>query len=217
MVFYLLLIYIDISVLENYHIAQTYKVLSNDEFNIFESLSPEEYRLSRMRIIDAILATDMTYHNSILSTINAKTDLYDIKQGKNLEKVCSNTNDSKMQHIFDDQQLYLNFFIHSSDISNGAKPDKISELWTKKVYDEFFIQGDLEKAKGLPISALCDRATTNVSKAMIGFLTYIVLPNTKSLVNIVPDVSDYYDYCKNNLYKYKLKFKDYEKSLKKVK
>ena len=81
----------------------------------------------------------------------------------------------------------------------------------------FFIQGDLEKAKGLPISALCDRATTNVSKAMIGFLTYIVLPNTKSLVNIVPDVSDYYDYCKNNLYKYKLKFKDYEKSLKKVK
>ena len=35
--------------------------------------------------------------------------------------------------------------IHSADISNPAKPSKISQQWTDKVYKEFFRQGDLEK------------------------------------------------------------------------
>ena len=42
--------------------------------------------------------------------------------------------------------------------------DKISYEWTKRVYGEFFIQGDLEKKQGLPISMFCDRETTNINK-----------------------------------------------------
>jgi cAMP-specific phosphodiesterase 4/calcium/calmodulin-dependent 3',5'-cyclic nucleotide phosphodiesterase len=101
--------------------------------------------------------------------------------------------------------------IHGSDISNPAKPDKISSLWTKRVYDEFFIQGDLEKEKGLTVSMFCDRESTNVNKAMIGFINFVVLPSIIILVNLVKEVEIYKDYCKFNLKKHQIAFKNDEK------
>ena len=37
--------YNDISVLENFHIAQTFKLLSQDQYNILKHFKPEEYRI----------------------------------------------------------------------------------------------------------------------------------------------------------------------------
>jgi hypothetical protein len=34
----------------------------------------------------------------------------------------------------------------------------------------------MEKKLNLPVSQLCDRETTNLAKAQIGFIDYIVLP-----------------------------------------
>lgn len=46
---------IDVSVLENYHVSESFKVLMKDEFNIVEHFSPEEYRIFRKRMINAFL------------------------------------------------------------------------------------------------------------------------------------------------------------------
>jgi hypothetical protein len=54
------------------------------------------------------------------------------------------------------------------------------------LFDEFFMQGDLEKQENLPISFLCDRKTTNVAESQPGFLSYIVLPLFKTLQEIMP-------------------------------
>ena len=37
--------YNDTSVLEMYHLAQSFKILQKDEYNIFINFSPEEYRI----------------------------------------------------------------------------------------------------------------------------------------------------------------------------
>ena len=50
------------------------------------------------------------------------------------------------------KQCILNMIIHIADISNPGKPDKVSAGWTKRVYDEFFVQSDYEKKLGLEIS-----------------------------------------------------------------
>jgi hypothetical protein len=208
MVIYNIIIYnfcIDISVLENYHISQSFKVLSKDEFNIFKNFTPEEYRICRRRIIDGIIATDMANHQKVLTATKTKVELYDIVKGENFEKIVTDEETSKnLAKLFDSQQCILNMILHTADISNPGKPSKVSEQWTKKVYGEFFMQGDLEKEKGLPVSNFCDRNTTNVNKAMVGFITFVVAPTIDALVNIIPQVSDYSDYCKSNLRKHQI-------------
>ncbi len=194
--------YNDISVLENYHVSQTFKVLQKNEYNIFINFSPEEYRICRRRMIDGILSTDMANHQKVISAVKIKMDSFDIKNGENLEKIFISEDEENLGKLFENQQCILNMIIHGSDISNPGKPDKISNEWTKRVYGEFFVQGDLEKKQGLTISNFCDRETTNVNKAMIGFINFVVLPAITILVNLVNEVKIYKDYCKFNLKKH---------------
>ncbi len=202
--------YNDISVLENYHVSQTFKLIQKDETNIFCNFSPEEYRISRRRMIDCILSTDMANHQKVLSAIKIKMENYDIKKGKNFEKIYQEKIED-LGKLFENQQCVLNMIIHCSDISNPAKPDKISNEWTKRVYEEFFIQGDLEKKKGLNISMFCDRENTNINKAMVGFINFVVLPSINIIVNLVNEVKIFKDYCKFNLKKHQIGLKNDEK------
>ena len=210
--------YNDLHVLENYHISQTFKVLSNKKYNIFQNFSPEEYRISRRRMIDAVISTDMAKHTKVLTAAKTKSELYDIVKGSNFTKIFEDIpdddkNNKQLIELYNRQQCLLNMIVHSSDISNPAKPDKVSQQWTKRVYDEFFVQGDMEKEKKLPISNFCDRNTTNINKAMIGFISFVVGPTINCLVNLIPEVSDYKDYCESNLRKHQRGAKEDDKLL----
>ena len=190
--------YNDISVLENFHIASTFKLLKDDKVNILKNFKPEEYRITRRRMIDGIIATDMANHQKVLSATKAKIETYQIHSGQNFINVF----DVETGKLFDAQQCILNMALHTADISNPAKPGKISDAWTDRVYGEFFIQGDLEKKMGLPVSLLCDRETTNINKAMIGFINFVVMPTIDILVDLIPEVSQYGINIRNNLKKY---------------
>ena len=197
--------YNDTSVLEMYHIAQTFKELQQDDFNIYKNFSPEEYRICRRRMIDGVLATDMANHQKVLSSTKTLTETYNIKKGKNFEDVFNESeNDKSIVKLFDKQQNILNMIIHTADISNPGKPDKVSNEWTKRVYGEFFVQGDMEKKLNIPISNFCDRETTNINKAMIGFISFVVGPTIGTLTNLIPEVYDYTEYCRSNLRKHKI-------------
>ncbi len=204
--------YNDTSVLEMYHLAQTFKELKHDEYNIFKNFSPEEYRICRRRMIDGILATDMANHQKVLSGAKTLAETFNVKKGKNFENIFNEQKDNKnMVNLFDTQQTMLNMIIHTADISNPGKPDKISGEWTKRVYDEFFVQGDMEKKLNITVSMFCDRETTNVNKAMIGFISFVVGPTIDTLTNLIPEVYDYTEYCRNNLRKHKIGAKNDEK------
>jgi hypothetical protein len=210
--------YNDLHVLESYHIAQTFKVLSKKEFNIFQNFSPEEYRISRRRMIDAVISTDMAKHTKVLTAAKTKSELYDIVNGNNFTKIFDDIpddskNNKQLLELYNRQQCLLNMIVHTSDISNPAKPDKVSAQWTQRVYDEFFVQGDMEKEKNLPVSNFCDRNTTNVNKAMIGFISFVVGPTINCLVNLIPEVKDYKDYCESNLRKHQRGAKEDDKLL----
>ena len=119
--------YNDISVLENYHIAQTFKVLSHSNCNIYKNFSPEEFRICRRRMIEGVLATDMANHQTVLSNVKTKIASCNIVKGNNFELIF--TNSDNLSKLFEAQQGILNMIIHSADISNPAKPDKISEKY----------------------------------------------------------------------------------------
>ncbi len=199
--------FLDVSVLENYHVSETFKTLMKKDHNIFENLRPEEYRVVRRRMIEGILSTDMATHAKNLLSIRSKLESLGIKGGLNVEKLLVPDNASKN---FEHQQLILNQCIHTSDLSNPAKLPQVYSRWTELIFLEFFNQGDLEKAKGLPVSMLCDRTTVKVNKSQVGFISFVVLPQFEMMLNIMPEVQPYLDALMSNLKVCDLKAKDEE-------
>ena len=185
--------------LENYHISQAFKVMIKPECNLLSEFTPEEYRTIRRRIIECVLATDMANHSKHSYALKSKLECYNIKQGTNIEKLITLDSYSKN---YENQQIVLSNIVHAADISNPAKPSKIYDMFVKLLFIEFFNQGDIEKKCSLPVSLLCDRETTNISKAQIGFITFIVLPTWELLYQISPEIEFYVNNIKTNLKRY---------------
>lgn len=178
------IIKIDKSVLENYHIAETFKLLNEKECNILEKLDNQEYKLFRKRIIEAVLSTDMAMHSKLVGIISSKVSSDDFIISKYLE---SNSETNK----FEFQQDIINFVLHAVDIGHGAKPFKLELKWADLVTQEFHNQGDVEKKLNLPISFLCDRTTANIPASQVGFIAGIVLPTFQLVHKICPKTFEY--------------------------
>lgn len=169
------------------------------EYNVFKSFTSSEFRLVRKRIIEAILATDMSYHSKNLSLLKNKLTAADISNGENVSQIIENK-DSSIK--FDNQQLVLNNLIHAADISNPGKLSKVYKKWVDLVFVEFFYQGDCEKKEKLPISLLCDRETTHIGKAQIGFIKFVTKPTFECIKTLFPEINPYLENMIKNLKMY---------------
>lgn len=150
------MLYNDRAVLENHHISAAFRVLKDDDCNILQNLSRDEYRELRTLIIDMVLATDMSFH------------FQQLKNMKNLLTLAEPTVDKSKA---------LSLVLHCCDISHPAKKWDLHHKWTMLLLEEFFRQGDLERELGLPFSPLCDRNNTLVAESQIGFIEFIVEPS----------------------------------------
>ncbi|XP_066589707.1 dual specificity calcium/calmodulin-dependent 3',5'-cyclic nucleotide phosphodiesterase 1-like isoform X2 [Prorops nasuta] len=150
------LLYNDRAVLENHHISASFRILREDECNILQNLSREEYREFRSLVIDMVLATDMSFH---------------FQQLKNMKNLLSLAEPSV------DKSKAVSLVLHCCDISHPAKRWDLHHRWTMQLLEEFFRQGDKERALGLPFSPLCDRNNTLVAESQIGFIEFIVEPS----------------------------------------
>nr|CAD7260416.1 unnamed protein product [Timema shepardi] len=150
------LLYNDRAVLENHHISASFRVMREEECNILQNLSREEFREFRSLVIDMVLATDMSFH---------------FQQLKNMRNLLSLAEPSV------DKSKALSLVLHCCDISHPAKRWDLHHRWTMQLLEEFFIQGDKERELGLPFSPLCDRNNTLVAESQIGFIEFIVEPS----------------------------------------
>jgi hypothetical protein len=189
--------YNDISVLENYHVSSAFKIISQNNSNIFCDIQNEEYRVVRKRIVECVLATDMAKHAKEVASLKIKLENYK-KTKSNETYFVSLIKETSEESKFDRQQEMLNFFIHCADISNPTKQTAVCVKWTELVMKEFFEQGDLEKSLNLPVSFLCDRSTTNIPKSQIGFINNIVMPCFSLLTQIAPKLNYLVENLKSN-------------------
>lgn len=58
-----------------------------------------------------------------------------------------------------------------SDLGHMSAPLHVHLRWVNALEEEFFRQGDAEKACGLPISPLFDRTKPGVTKSQVRFCT----------------------------------------------
>merc|ERR550514_1007908 len=79
-----------------------------------------------------------------------------------------------------------NLILHMADISNSIRPFRICRIWAWQVLEEFFMQGDLEKAAQIQVQVLNDRDKVNRANSQIGFIEFLVTPLVFATVKIMP-------------------------------
>jgi len=90
----------------------------------------------------------------------------------------------------DMRRMLRNVVLHVSDISNPVKAFPLAKEWALRVLEEFFAQGDMEKANGLPVSPLNDRAKTNVPLSQVGFIEFFAAPLIFATIRILTPLED---------------------------
>ena len=177
--------YNDISILENMHISETFKLINtHSECDIFSGVDKNIYEKIRKKMISCVLSTDMAYHSKHLDFM------------KKVINNNGNNNNDNNKNKEEDKQEFLNLLIHSADISNPTKPFNIYLKWAKFVVEEFCQQGDKEKELGLVCT--CDRNKVQLNKNQIGFIDYVVEGFNSILIQVFPSLKFLHDQLVEN-------------------
>nr|XP_046227985.1 cAMP-specific 3',5'-cyclic phosphodiesterase 4C-like [Scatophagus argus] len=184
----LALMYNDESVLENHHLAVGFKLLHQENCDIFQNLTKRQRQSLRKLVIDMVLATDMSKHMTLLA---------DLKTMVETKKVTS-SGVLLLDHYTERIQVLRNM-VHCADLSNPTKTLPLYQQWTERIMEEFFRQGDKERERGMEISAMCDKHTASVEKSQVGFIDYIVHPLWETWADLVhPDAQELLDTLEEN-------------------
>eukprot|EP01135_Chromosphaera_perkinsii_P011202 Nk52_evm29s2356 gene=Nk52_evmTU29s2356 len=150
--------YNDRHVLEMHHVAAAYALLMTEECSFLENVSEEVYDKIREIVVKMVLATDMADHFDYVASLKTQNETgFDLAHAE--------------QRI-----LALEIAIKCADISNQSKPNNLAIQWTTNIMNEFFLQGDEERALMLPVSVFMDRNNTNVPKSQKGFIDFALNP-----------------------------------------
>ncbi|XP_069783991.1 3',5'-cyclic-AMP phosphodiesterase 4C-like isoform X3 [Narcine bancroftii] len=184
----LALMYNDVSVLENHHLAVGFKLLQQENCNIFQNLCKKEFQSLRKMAIDMVLATDMMKHMNLLA---------DLKTMVETKKVTSLG--VLLLDNYSDRIQVLQNMVHCADLSNPTKPLHLYRIWVDKIMKEFFNQGDRERERGMDISPMCDKLTASIEKTQVGFIDFIVHPLWETWADLVyPDAKEILDNLEDN-------------------
>lgn len=88
--------YNDVSVQENFHVAEAFAIIKKDETNFLESLTSDEMKVFRKRVIGCILATDMAKHAADLSALKSLVETKQIKAGENSNQIINKESDAAL-------------------------------------------------------------------------------------------------------------------------
>ncbi|MEQ2191653.1 cAMP-specific 3',5'-cyclic phosphodiesterase 4D [Xenoophorus captivus] len=187
----LALMYNDSSVLENHHLAVGFKLLQDENCDIFQNLSKKQKDSLRKMV----LATDMSKHMNFLADMKT---MVETKKVTSLGVLLLDNYSDRIQNM-----------VHCADLSNPTKPLELYRKWTDRIMVELFTQGDRERDKGMEISPMCDKHNASIEKSqvrhpdlngcIVGFIDYIVHPLWETWADLVhPDAQDILDTLEDN-------------------
>jgi cAMP-specific phosphodiesterase 4 len=146
--------------LEHMHSAKAFELMRLPGCDVLSFFDGENLKDVRKMMVAFILGTAMEGHFGHLADLNKKLDTVGIHLDNNNDAV-----------------LVVTMMLHAADISNPAKNWDYYNLWTDRVMEEFYIQGDKEKELGMRVSDGYDRTNpTPAAKFQNGFIAFIVKP-----------------------------------------
>ncbi|XP_019855662.1 PREDICTED: cGMP-dependent 3',5'-cyclic phosphodiesterase-like isoform X2 [Amphimedon queenslandica] len=162
------------SVMEHHHFSQTICILNSNGCQIFNNLTSDEYREALDLLYDVILATDICTHLSIVPKLE---DLVETGYDK-----------SNQTH----HHLLRSLLMTASDLCDCLKEWDMTVCVSELIYQEFFSQGDIEKAIGKTPSVMMDRDKAVLSEQQLTFLDNIAIPVYRLLFQLLPDAEQAY-------------------------
>ncbi|KAG8237830.1 hypothetical protein J437_LFUL002439 [Ladona fulva] len=171
------------STMEHHHFDQCVMILNSEGNNIFQALSPEDYRRVMTIVEMAILSTDLA--------------MYFKKKDKFREMVDNGEFDWQSE---EKKELLCGMMMTGCDVSAIAKPWEVQHKVAKLVADEFFDQGDLEKLQlnQQPVAMMDRERKDELPQMQVGFIDVICLPLYKVLSETFPWIHPLLDGCTEN-------------------
>lgn len=145
--------------LETMHARRTRMAL---EKHVLPGLAPDEAAELQEGVRQTIHGTDMGNHSSILADFR-----------KALEEQPFDSNAFFQPHS-SRGELLLRVLLKAADISNPGRPWEISTEWNRRIFQEFYAEGDEDRAAGREVNPMFDRVTNSIPKSSVGFIRYVV-------------------------------------------
>eukprot|EP00193_Tetraselmis_chui_P014243 CAMPEP_0177786132 /NCGR_PEP_ID=MMETSP0491_2-20121128/20751_1 /TAXON_ID=63592 /ORGANISM="Tetraselmis chuii, Strain PLY429" /LENGTH=1294 /DNA_ID=CAMNT_0019307305 /DNA_START=95 /DNA_END=3979 /DNA_ORIENTATION=+ len=155
-------------------------IRGNEDFNFLDgsALSGKAaWQKFKSVLINIVLATDMGQHFDLLSKFSTKMSGVEPQHEGYTATVDANL------------VLVLQVAMKAADLGHCVSRLPTHYYWSKCLEQEFFAQGDRERAVGIfPLSPLMNRDATSCmeAKSQLGFFDFIVMPLFTTLSNIFP-------------------------------
>ncbi|XP_022097023.1 probable 3',5'-cyclic phosphodiesterase pde-5 isoform X1 [Acanthaster planci] len=171
------------STMEHHHFNMTITILQNDGHNIFKHLTSDEYKQVLSDIRHAILATDLAlfFGNKakLKAIVEAGQFSWENQEHRKLLKAIAMT---------------------ACDLCAVCKPFDIQRQVASECFEEFYTQGDEEKAQGRNPIPMMDRSKSHeLPTNQVSFIVGICLPCYDLLSQLVPNAKPMYDGAARNL------------------
>ncbi|CAH1773312.1 unnamed protein product [Owenia fusiformis] len=176
------------STMEQHHFNHTISILQRDGHNIFKHLTSDEYKKVLSDIKHCILATDLA--------------LFFPNRAK-LKDLCEKKEFS--WEAQDHRRLIQAIAMTASDLCASTKPWQVQVSTVKVIFEEFYAQGDEEKAQGNQPIPMMDRDKAHeLPQSQVGFIVGICLPCYELLANLLPGTQPMVDGANTNLKQWKV-------------
>ncbi|XP_064486459.1 probable 3',5'-cyclic phosphodiesterase pde-5 isoform X3 [Ornithodoros turicata] len=171
------------STLEHHHFNQTVQILQQSGHNILKNLSSEDYKQVLSLIKHCILATDLALYFPNKAKLKRLVDEGAYDPGN-------------VEH----RQLLQAIAMTSCDLCASTKPWEQQRETVRVIFEEFYEQGDVEKAEGRQPIPMMDRSKAQeLPASQVGFLKNICIPCYELLAMVVPGTDDMKKGCLDNL------------------
>ncbi len=166
--------YNDASVRENHHAACAWGVLARAR--LLAPLRAEEARALRRTMLAAILATDMSAHQTLLASVEASLVAASAPAGADPATDAARRAQPGAfafdRDSAEDRQLLVCFLLHCADLCNPLFAPQLSRRVAADLGREFAAQAAAERRAGMAVTVMLADDDAGAARLEIGFLDY---------------------------------------------
>ena len=156
------------------------------DYNFVSHLGLDKVSYFRRLVTECVLSTDLAKSMSWLSSARISMISNDNQvssiSGRTSSSVASSPHRSSVRQddkkVLESKILRMQLSMKCGDVGHPSRHIDVHLEWSRRVTEEFYLQGDQERIRGMQVSPLCDRnvSASNYPQGQIGFINFVAKP-----------------------------------------
>ena len=168
----------NVSVNENGHLFTAFSLLK--KCGVLAGFSVQDCAQIKKWMQKMILFTDMEFHAELVQRV--------------MKCAADETVDGVLKPVKEWSETWvpLAYILHCADISNPARPYDLALSWAVAVTDEFYKQGDRQRAMEMSVDGFMDRKLSGpgvTQSNQLGFIRFVVKPTLLVMQSFMPEAA----------------------------